>query len=294
MRALISLSALALLAGCATTGGTPGDPYEKINRKMWSLDQSLDKHVATPVAKGYRTVMPTPIRHGLSNMLENVSEPFTVINCFLQGKPMRGAERLRPLPDQHHDRHRRLPRCRQQGRLQADARRSRPDLRGLGRQEEQLSRAAALRTLDDPRRHRHARGAVGRPLSASSPATISSFWPNAGAHRVRVRRCACQPDRQRRGHLAGDERGLLCGGALRLSPASRPLRSPTRTTAVPAARPSDDAALNAALDELGPDNAAAPASNVPAAPAAPTPRSAATAAEVSARTCGIASAAQKG
>jgi phospholipid-binding lipoprotein MlaA len=89
-RALISSSALVLLAGCATTGTTPGDPYEKFNRKMWSLDESLDRHIAKPVAKGYRGVMPAVLRHGLSNMLENVSEPFTVINCFLQGKPVRG------------------------------------------------------------------------------------------------------------------------------------------------------------------------------------------------------------
>jgi phospholipid-binding lipoprotein MlaA len=89
MRALACLPVLALLAGCATTNGTPGDPYEKFNRKMWSFDQSLDKHVARPVAAGYRTVMPTPIRHGLSNMLSNVSEPFSVINAVLQAKPKR-------------------------------------------------------------------------------------------------------------------------------------------------------------------------------------------------------------
>jgi phospholipid-binding lipoprotein MlaA len=94
MRALICLPALALLAGCATTNGTPGDPYEKFNRKMWGFDQSLDKHVARPVAAGYRNVMPTPIRHGLSNMLENVSEPFSAINAVLQGKPKRALNSL--------------------------------------------------------------------------------------------------------------------------------------------------------------------------------------------------------
>ena len=90
MRALLTLPALALLAGCATTGPkTPGDPYEGFNRKMWSFDRGLDKAVLKPVAKGYITVMPHPIRHGLSNMLENVSEPFNFINSVLQAKPKR-------------------------------------------------------------------------------------------------------------------------------------------------------------------------------------------------------------
>lgn len=90
MRALLSLPVLALLAGCATTGPkTPGDPYEGLNRKMWSFDRSLDKAVMKPVAKGYIAVMPHPIRHGLSNMLENVSEPFNFINSLLQAKPKR-------------------------------------------------------------------------------------------------------------------------------------------------------------------------------------------------------------
>jgi phospholipid-binding lipoprotein MlaA len=89
-RVLSGLSALALLAGCATTGPkTPGDPYEGINRKMWGFDRSLDKAVMKPVASGYRTVTPTFLRHGLSNMMSNVSEPFSFINSILQGKPKR-------------------------------------------------------------------------------------------------------------------------------------------------------------------------------------------------------------
>jgi phospholipid-binding lipoprotein MlaA len=91
MRALAFLPALALLAGCATTGGpkTPGDPYEGINRKMWGFDRTLDRVAFKPVAKGYIAVVPRFLRRGLSNMLNNVSEPFSAINSTLQGKPVR-------------------------------------------------------------------------------------------------------------------------------------------------------------------------------------------------------------
>jgi len=95
MRALCYLPLMALLAGCATTGPkTPGDPYEGFNRKMWGLDQTLDKAVMKPVAKGYRAVTPSPLRHGLSNMVENISEPFSFINSLLQAKPKRALNTL--------------------------------------------------------------------------------------------------------------------------------------------------------------------------------------------------------
>jgi phospholipid-binding lipoprotein MlaA len=90
MRGLRYLPLLALLSGCATTGPkTPGDPYEGFNRKMWKFDESLDKSVMKPVAKGYIAVMPHPVRNGLSNMLSNVTEPFNFINAVLQAKPHR-------------------------------------------------------------------------------------------------------------------------------------------------------------------------------------------------------------
>jgi len=95
MRALTCLPLLALLAGCATTGPkTPGDPYEKFNRKVWSVDEKLDKVVLKPVAKGYIAVTPHFLRHGLSNMIENVSEPFSAINALLQAKPKRALNSL--------------------------------------------------------------------------------------------------------------------------------------------------------------------------------------------------------
>lgn len=90
MRGFRYLPLVALLAVSTTAGAkTPGDPYEGFNRKMWSIDETLDHKIMRPIAKGYIAVMPHPVRHGLSNMLSNVSEPFSFINALLQGKPHR-------------------------------------------------------------------------------------------------------------------------------------------------------------------------------------------------------------
>lgn len=90
MRLLKLLPLVALLSGCASWNeGTPGDPYEKANRRIWKIDQGLDKAVAKPIAKGYISVVPAFLRHGLSNMLANVEEPFSAGNSVLQAKPKR-------------------------------------------------------------------------------------------------------------------------------------------------------------------------------------------------------------
>ena len=91
IRALIGLPALAILAACATTGGprTPGDPYESINRKVWALDEKLDKAVLKPVAKGYIAVLPMAVRRSVTNIFSNLSEPFSAVNSLLQAKPRR-------------------------------------------------------------------------------------------------------------------------------------------------------------------------------------------------------------
>lgn len=99
MRVRMCLPLMLCLSACATTGtgvggatgnaATPGDPYEKINRKIWSVDETLDRHIVRSAAKGYVAIVPAFLRHGLGHMLDNVEEPFNAINSLLQAQPKR-------------------------------------------------------------------------------------------------------------------------------------------------------------------------------------------------------------
>ena len=68
------------------------DPFESVNRSMWTFNYDyLDAYLLKPVTKGYMAVVPKPARTGLSNMVNNLSEPASFINGLLQGKPKSSA-----------------------------------------------------------------------------------------------------------------------------------------------------------------------------------------------------------
>ena len=63
---------------------TTRDCFEKINRASFALNEGLDKAIFKPVAKGYRK-LPSPIKSGTSNALDNLSSLITIPNNVLQG-----------------------------------------------------------------------------------------------------------------------------------------------------------------------------------------------------------------
>jgi phospholipid-binding lipoprotein MlaA len=64
---------------------TAKDCFETLNRATFALNQGLDKLILKPVAKGYRT-LPSPIRTGTGNVLNNLSNLITIPNNVLQGE----------------------------------------------------------------------------------------------------------------------------------------------------------------------------------------------------------------
>lgn len=79
-----------VLAGCASLPEGKKDPrdrFERFNRSVFSFNQGLDKHLATPVAKAYVAVTPAPVRSGFANFFANLGYPVVIVNDLLQAKP---------------------------------------------------------------------------------------------------------------------------------------------------------------------------------------------------------------
>ena len=60
------------------------DCFEGLNRATFAFNQGLDKIIFKPVATVYR-VLPKPVRSGVSNSLDNLSNLVTIPNNVLQG-----------------------------------------------------------------------------------------------------------------------------------------------------------------------------------------------------------------
>jgi len=60
------------------------DCFEKINRATFAFNQVLDGVIFKPVASAYR-VLPSPVKTGVSNSLDNLSNLVTIPNNILQG-----------------------------------------------------------------------------------------------------------------------------------------------------------------------------------------------------------------
>jgi len=79
--------ALVFIQGCAAAPGrNPSDPFESLNRSVFSFNDSLDRAVIKPVATVYRDVTPSPIRTGVTNFFGNLKDVWSVVNNALQGK----------------------------------------------------------------------------------------------------------------------------------------------------------------------------------------------------------------
>lgn len=93
----LGLSALLLLGACATRPDASdpdavaeyeqnNDPLEPANRVSYAVHDAVDRAVLDPAARGYRAVVPGPVREGIGNALSNLRSPVVLMNDLLQGE----------------------------------------------------------------------------------------------------------------------------------------------------------------------------------------------------------------
>src|SRR5690349_6885375 len=86
---LFVLAAAGLLSACASLPQGERDPrdrFERANRAVYRFNDSLDRHIAKPMAKGYVKVVPAPVRTGVGNFFNNLTYPTVIVNDLLQAK----------------------------------------------------------------------------------------------------------------------------------------------------------------------------------------------------------------
>lgn len=81
-----ALAAVGLtVSGCATgPNANPRDPLEPLNRVTYRFNDTLDRYVAKPAAKGYNKVVPQPARTAVDNFFANLGDVITMVNDFAQ------------------------------------------------------------------------------------------------------------------------------------------------------------------------------------------------------------------
>ncbi|VVD27564.1 Phospholipid-binding lipoprotein MlaA [Paraburkholderia dioscoreae] len=92
---LMGVAAVTGLTACATgPDRKASDPLEPMNRAVFSFNESLDQHVAKPVATGYTKVIPQPLRNAVSNFFSNLGDIGNFANNLLQFKVTAATEDL--------------------------------------------------------------------------------------------------------------------------------------------------------------------------------------------------------
>lgn len=89
VRRYFGVAALALLFSgtvVAAESAPNPDPWERFNRRVFAFNDKVDRYFLKPVAKGYRKITPQFLDDGITNILNNLNEPVTILNDALQGK----------------------------------------------------------------------------------------------------------------------------------------------------------------------------------------------------------------
>lgn len=86
LKRILIIFTLSGLSFQAIAEDTNPDPYESFNRKMFAVNEFLDKWLLKPAATGYRWVTPDLVDDAITNVFSNLAELRNLLNAGLQGE----------------------------------------------------------------------------------------------------------------------------------------------------------------------------------------------------------------
>lgn len=90
LKSILMVCVFALTA-CASIQQTERvaqiDPFERVNRAVFSFNETADQYVIKPIAEGYQFILPEFVRTGVTNFFSNINDVLIAANNLLQGKP---------------------------------------------------------------------------------------------------------------------------------------------------------------------------------------------------------------
>lgn len=63
------------------------DPWESVNRPIFTFNDTVDTYALKPLAQGYQAVTPQFLEDGIHNMFRNIGDVGNLVNDILQAKP---------------------------------------------------------------------------------------------------------------------------------------------------------------------------------------------------------------
>ncbi len=85
--ARLCMYAGVLLAPFAAQAASEDDPWESVNRPIFTFNDTLDTYALKPLAQGYQFITPTFLSDGIHNMFRNIGDIGNLANDILQAKP---------------------------------------------------------------------------------------------------------------------------------------------------------------------------------------------------------------
>ncbi|PMY70926.1 MULTISPECIES: VacJ family lipoprotein [Pseudomonas] len=84
---LVQLMCAGMLLVPVMTHAAEDDPWESINRPIFTFNDTIDTYALKPLAQGYQAVTPQFLEDGIHNFFRNIGDVGNLANDILQAKP---------------------------------------------------------------------------------------------------------------------------------------------------------------------------------------------------------------